>query len=354
MRVKQKIYFIQEHLHEEFYHGGIGPADIERILLQEGAQALFFPYNNSFTLKAKLYRLIYGIRLLFTLEKEAIVFFQYPLYARLHYILLRSLRLFRKKVRVVCLIDEINGLKYGDHGLLAWEKKWFTRFPFVIVHNHAMQTWFRENVPGRQTTILQLFDFLTTPVTRQRALAPVIAYAGNLAESGFQERLGKLTNGGELVFHLYGLPAPDTTTLPANVVYKGVFRPYDLPAHIDAAFGLVWDGKEADRIAGSFGHYMQYISHHKVSLHIMSRIPSIVYEQAGTAAFIREHQIGFTINSLEEIPARLQQLTEAEYQQMCVNTEVLAQRLAAGEHLKRALRELLEITEAVKVDKRKA
>lgn len=354
MSFSRKIYFIQEHLHEEFYHGGIGPADIERILLQEGGQALFFPCHDQFTVKAKLLRFFYLIKILFTIPNDAVVFFQYPLYARLHGWLLKLLQVFRKKVQLICLIDEVNGLKYADEKLLAWERSFFARFPYFIVHNDSMRSWFDEQVPGRVMTVLQLFDFLAKPVGRQRVMAPVIAYAGNLAESGFQQKLDEAAGAGELVFHLYGLPAPDTETLPRQVMYKGAFKPYDLPAAIEASFGLVWDGDDARTISGSFGHYMQYISHHKVSLHIMSRLPSIVYEKAGTAALIREYGIGFTINSLDEIPGKLQLLTNEEYQRMCHNTQELAQRLSAGCHLKRALVELLEKMEAVKVDQRKA
>lgn len=351
MGFTRKIYFIQEHRHEEFFHGGIGPADIERILVKEGAIPLFFPSYNDFSLKAKWQRFNYLLRQLRTIEDDAIVFFQYPLYARMHYWLLRLLQRFRKKVQLICLIDEINGLKYGKPALLAWEQRYFQRFDYFIVHNAHMKAWFDEQVPGRQISILELFDFLASPVTAVRAPAPTVAYAGNLSESGFQYQLHQLTGAeGQPVFHLYGLPAMDNAQLPSQVIYKGAFAPYDLPAQIEAAYGLVWDGESTDAVTGSFGQYMQYISHHKVSLHIISNLPSLVYEQAGTADFITANGIGLTIRNLHDIEETLKQVTPEQYQQMCVNMQPIAARLASGGHLIGALTELLEKMNAVKPD----
>jgi len=355
MRFNRPVYFIQEHLHEEFYHGGIGPSDIERILLQEGAKALFFPYHDRFTLKAKLARLLFLVRMVLTLESNAVLLFQYPMYARIHYLFIRLLSFFRKRVKIVCLIDEINGLKYGDDRLLDWEKKYFTRFNYFIVHNESMKNWFNSQVPGRTLEILELFDFLAAPVTAPRPMAPVVAYAGNLAESGFQYKLSPMTGSkGTLQIHLYGLPAPGSTVVPLNVSYKGAFKPYDLPAKMEASFGLIWDGDSADDITGSFGHYMRFISHHKVSLYIISNMPCIVYEKAGTANFICRQGIGFTIRHLDDIMPAIDSLSEEDYQLMCANTRRLAQKLSNGEHLKRALAALLEKMEAAEVNQGKA
>lgn len=340
-------------MHEEFFHGGIGPADIERILVQEGATPLFFPCHDDFSFKAKWARFRYLLRILLTIERGAVVFFQYPLYARMHFLLLRLLRTFRKQVRIVCLPFEINGLKYGDPQLLEWEKRYFACYRNFIVHNGPMQAWFDAHVPGRLITQLGLFDFLTAPVTAARQPAPTVAYAGNLSESGFQYQLHQLCrHNDQPLFLLYGLPAVDNACLPPHVVYKGAYAPYELPSRLEAAYGLVWDGESVDEVTGSFGHYMQYISHHKVSLYILANLPLLVYEKAGTAGMVREKGIGITFRDLHEISDKLKQVTPEAYQTMCDNMRPIARALAAGGHLRGALYGLLEKMEAVEIHQR--
>mgnify|MGYP000302840527 CR=1 FL=1 len=56
MSAKPEIYFIQEYLLDKVYNGSIGNVDIEKILIQNGANPIFFPAHFDFTLKAKLRR----------------------------------------------------------------------------------------------------------------------------------------------------------------------------------------------------------------------------------------------------------------------------------------------------------
>jgi hypothetical protein len=209
-----------------------------------------------------------------------------------------------------------------------------------------MQAWLHEQVPNRFSAILNFFDFLAMPAGQQRTKDFTVSYAGNLEESGFLEKLHLVTpSSGKLVINLYGRPKPEKVQFSHHLVYKGVFEPYTLPGVIEGAFGLVWDGNEVDTIAGSFGHYMEYISHHKVSLYILSAMPLIVYENAGTAALVIKYNIGFTIRNLTEIESKINDLTEMAYRQMCENTRELAKQLSSGACLTNALHEITGIIE---------
>jgi hypothetical protein len=338
MKPVGKIYFIQEHIQAVYYHGGIGNTDIEKVLLQQGATPILFPFHFDFSVKAKCYRLLYLIRTWFALEAGAIVVFQHPMYAGLNKLLIRLLR-FRRKVTVVCITAEINGLKYADNKILEQERHYFNGFRYFIVHNPRMQAWLDKEVPGRFSAILNFFDFLATPATQQRNVAYTVAYAGNLEESGFLRKLPQLTpSSGKLVFHLYGKPKPADVAFSDRIVYKGVVEPYQLPGVIEGAFGLVWDGEEVDKVDGHFGHYMEYISHHKVSLYILSGMPLIIYENAGTAALVKEYGIGFTVRNLTEIEEKINTITEADYRRMCDNMRSLAKQISSGACLTNALR----------------
>jgi hypothetical protein len=345
MSFKRKIYFIQEHLQEEYYHGGIGNTDVEKVLLRENAIPIAFPFHYDFSVKAKWLRLMHLFRVWRSLEPGSVVVFQHPLYAGMNKLLVRLLRS-RKKINVVCLAAEINGLKYDDDNILQKEKKYFRHIRYFIVHNASMQNWLTMHVPGRTSAILNFFDFLATPVLEEslqkREMSFTIAYAGNLEEGSFLEKLPQITTpSGKLTINLYGKPKPAGVQFSDRLVYKGFFEPYALPSLIEGAFGLVWDGNETDTIQGSFGHYMQYISHHKVSLYILSGMPLIVYENAGTAALVKQYAIGFTIRSLAEIEGKIAGLTETAWRQMCNNTRELAKQISSGACLTNALREII-------------
>jgi hypothetical protein len=212
-----------------------------------------------------------------------------------------------------------------------------------------MQRWLNEQVPGRTSAILNFFDFLASPAGKERNMDHTIAYAGNLSESDFLEKLPPFFPAtGNTILYLYGKPAPAAWLLSERIVYKGAIEPYALPAIIEGAWGLIWDGDEADSIAGSFGHYMQYISHHKVSLYILSGMPIITYEQAGTAYLVKQYKIGITIKDLTELEEAIGKVTPAQYRQMCENTKSLAADIAAGNCLKNALHEILGNIQAAK------
>lgn len=120
MNVSGKIYFISEHANQELIHGGIGPVDIEILLLKNNAIPIRFPYHFEFSLKAKVARFFYMINAGLTIAPGSVVVFQHPVYARMSKSLLRIIS-FRKTIRVICLVADIDGLKDGNDVLLRKE-----------------------------------------------------------------------------------------------------------------------------------------------------------------------------------------------------------------------------------------
>lgn len=343
MRSHQKIFFIQEHLQEKVFHGSIGYVDAEKTLLRNEATPVFFPYHYDFSFKAKCGRLLHLLKLFFTMPAGSILIFQYPLYARMNRFLLRLLR-YRKNIRPICFICDINGLKQADQVLLQQEIAFFQRYRYFIVHNEAMRQWLRTNVPHAQSAAIQFFDFLTTPFAGERQPSMQVAFAGNLSKSPFLERL-PMQEYPELIINVYGPDVTEAMKTAPGIVYKGIYEPYALPSMIEGSFGLVWDGEGATTIAGSLGNYMQYITHHKVSLYILSGLPLIIYEQAGAAALVKQYRIGITISDLNDLGRTIAAVSPAAYREMCVNTKALAKKIAAGECLTKALQEILATIE---------
>lgn len=252
-----KKYFIQEHLHRETFHGGICNIDAEKIFLSLGYKAIQFPGTHDFSIRSKWKRSLYLIRLFFTISSRDLVVFQFPLYAKIHELLLRMLHI--KGVPIICFISDIEGLRDGNKELLEKEKKAFRRFKLFIVHNERMRQWLQPIVPGAAISQLLFFDYLTTPAHQHRTKDTRIVFAGNLQKSPFIYKLGQLkTNSPQLLFYIYGAGHGEKNSFPENVTYKGVLPPYELVTQIQGSFGLVWDGPGIESCTGNYGSYLVF------------------------------------------------------------------------------------------------
>jgi len=332
---KRPSYFIQEYAEDYFFHGGIGIIDAERILEKLGFTPIRLPQHFNFSFWAKLSRFGYCLKLLFKMERNSIIVFIHPLHARLNKWLINRLR--KKKMKVICFIGDINGLKDGDLQLLNFEINQLKDFGYFIVHNQGMLNWLNSALPGKRASMIEFFDFLTPPVRKQLFYDKKIVFAGNLDKSRFLKDLEQLP----LQFNLYG-PGISTAVMDqSNVQYHGIIDPYELPAKLEGSYGLVWDGDSVYGMNGSLGNYMQYISHHKLSLYILAGLPIIVSCSAGSAPLIKKYGIGFCVSSLLEINNTISRITPAEYQEMVNNTLPLAKKIAEGKCLSAAIDELI-------------
>jgi hypothetical protein len=334
-------YFIQEHLHREVFHGGITNIDAERVLLASGYKAIVFPGTFDFSFRAKLKRFVYLVRIFLTISAGDRVVFQFPLYARIHAILLKLLRI--RKAHIVCLIADIEGLRMLDNKLVEQEKKLLRRFSLFISHNERMSQWIRSLVPKAVIAEIQFFDFLTPPIDRPGKKSLQIAFAGNLQKSPFIQHLEQVQ--GECpntTFLIYGPGYPKHLPFPANAVYKGIFPPYETVKQLEGSFGLIWDGPSVSTCSGIYGEYLAYNSPHKLSLYILAGIPLIVPAISASALLVKRYGIGITIKQLDHIETAISAISDAEYQQMVENTRRLAVGISQGKRLEGALHELWE------------
>jgi hypothetical protein len=336
-----KRYFIQEHFHRKVFHGGIGNIDAERIFLQKGFIPVFFPCHYNFSLKAKLVRLFFLIKTICTLPKNSCIIFQFPLHARLNKLLVTLLG-YRRSIRIICFIADIEGFRDGDTVLLQKEINELRRYRYFIAHNETMKQWLLSIRNSAYITLVDFFDFLTLPVTVSREKSCTIVFAGNLEKSKFLENMGELNaTSPYLEFNIYGKDPTALLLAQVNVNYKGFAEPYSLPEKLQGSFGLVWDGNDINYPGGSLGSYLKYNSPHKLSLYILSGLPIITWAQAASAPLVKKYNIGIVINSLFEIEHAINAITEETYMEMIANTKKLALQIANGERLGNAIDELL-------------
>lgn len=335
-----KKYFLRQYSYETYKHGGIGYADAENILLSEGFSPISFPNYHSFSISAKIGRFLYFFKVLFRVKRNSIVVFLFPVFARMNRFLLAVL--LRKKVKLVCYLADIDGIKDDDPEKLAKEISFLQRFHYFIIHNEKMKEWLDATIPGRCSEEIEFFDFLAKTVIKETQRSFEIAFAGNLEKSPFVEKLHLLYDRSlSLFFHIYGPNLASEMMEQKNAAWHGIENPYDLPEKIKGSFGLVWDGDNIDNCSGKDGEYLRYNSQHKLSLYIIAGLPVIIWADAATARLVQRYQIGVTINSLYEIEKKINSISDENYLQMQKNMQPLAEKISTGGCLKEALSKLI-------------
>jgi hypothetical protein len=332
-------YFFEVYYPHEFHHGGVGNKDIESILNKDG----FIPIRllERFKPINFLIRLISMASWVWKIKSNSLVAFQFPVYPRMFRILLYLLA--KKKVNLLVILSDIDGLKTDNQQLLKNELKLLKLCTHFVVHGGTMERWLLENLPEAVTAkIAQLgpFDFLTAPFRENRHLQPSVCFAGNLSKSGF---LVHLPQSESIEYHLYGENPPKGCLHNSSINYHGVYNPYRLPSIIEGSFGLIWDGEGADGPSGAIGNYQQYIFPHKLSLYILAGMPVIAPKFGGSAEYIRSMGIGWLINSLEEVPELLLTMDEISYQHVRKKILSLQLEISGGEHLTEAINKLIRI-----------
>lgn len=328
---------------QEYLHGGVTCADIEKVLLAKGFEPVSFPGHNSYSVKTKVARFFYLFKMFYHIKKRGVLFFISPVYAKMNRLLLTLLRI--KGMKLVCIIADIDGLRDGDDHLLQKEIQQYRRFTYFIVHNDQMAEYIAQFVPHAVFYTLDFFDYLVLPLKNvQRIKSNNILFAGNLAKSSFLDNLYSIQDTNpDIIFHLYGPGVTEKITGQKNVSYHGVFRPDDLVARLEGSFGLIWDGESIETCSGSYGEYIRYNLQHKLSLYIVSCLPVIVWEGAATATLVKKYEIGFTVRSLSEIEEQINILSETEYQQMQINMNSLAEKISKGGCLSNAIDEIMKL-----------
>lgn len=202
----------------------------------------------------------------------------------------------------------------------------------LIVHTPKMQELFKSYGITRPCRILWLFDYITPeiPAIKQQS-SNDIAFAGALDKSVFLRDMQSIPYK-ELELHLYGNQPKDTSTYPKWMKYVGRFSPENVTM-LQESWGLSWDGDGINALEGVIGNYLKYISPHKVSLYIAAGIPVIISKESALAEYIEQNKLGITIQSLYDIEAALNALTDSEMQAIRKNVSLMSERLRNGKML---------------------
>ena len=189
----------------------------------------------------------------------------------------------------------------------------------------------RHGVAAEKLQIFEAFDYLTdvpmNPPTAEHMNTVNICGNLSLHKCGCNKDL-KTIKGVE--WKLYG-PNFDLSFTAANVEHMGEFPPARLPAELKYGFGLIWDGDSIETHTGLFGVYQRYIHSHKFSLYLASGLPVIVWSESGVADFVVKNRIGFTVETLKDIPLTIAHMPLADYTNLRTNARTWGQKLRNGD-----------------------
>jgi hypothetical protein len=270
------------------------------------------------------------------LENDDVLLVQYPTYMGRFFE--NNLINFatKKGTKTIAIIHDIDVLRFGSNGFPTLEEvvSQLNMYDVVIASNIDMAQLLRNS--GLNTTVqdLQIFDYLhDIKINEMKKKESILNFAGNLDKSKFLYNFD-INQGIKL--NLFG-SVKDKEKLPANSTYNGSFEPEELPKMFEAGYGLVWDGDSAQRMTGLLGNYQKYNNPHKVSLYLSSGLPVIIWEKAALAKFIIRYNLGITLNSLDEVEARLARVSDQQYAEMVHNCCEVSKRLTEGYYTKHAI-----------------
>lgn len=338
---QKRLCYISRNYYNLTSAGNKAKTDNEDTLVEMGAINLGLPrtIRNSKIL-AFFLDLIGIIRACILLQKDDVLFLQYPV---------------KKYFSFLCYVAHLKGAKTVSliHDLGSFRRKKLTiqkeinrlsNSDYIIASNEKMKGWLEEYGLQKPVGALGLFDYRSESkcpeeVTEREQVKVVYAGALSMKKNSFLIELSKTLSHWQLLVcgNKEGLQGLQNNPL---ITYQGFVPSEEFIKHIDADFGLVWDGDSLDGCSGEYGQYLKWNSPHKVSFYLRAGLPLIIWKEAAVAPIIEEAGAGITISSLKELDGKLANLTPEQKKEMKKQAVNLAQKLNKGGFLQDSFRSL--------------
>lgn len=325
--------------------------DVEEIVKREGYQPLLLTVDDWYhmgTVKAQQHKAKALAQAFSQLKSGDQLLIQFPMLHHSFFTTRLVRKIQRRGVKVYFIIHDLEALRYANLDTVPLKHKIRVHLQEssllkiadgVIAHNPIMKSVLVDKgIAEDKIVCLGIFDYLIPDFQEKSGQTkdqPMIV-AGNLA----QEKAGYLYSlPGEPAYNLYGVGFDESRALE-NETYFGSFLPDELPAALEGGFGLVWDGDSAETCSGVFGEYLRYNNSHKASLYLASGFPLVVWEQSALSSFVLEKGCGIAVESLHDLKETIDNLSDADYQDLVDNAKRVGQEIREGHYLKTALRHL--------------
>ena len=247
----------------------------------------------------------------------------------------------KKNIKIIGIVHDINIVRGNPTEYDFRQYKVLKEVPDVlIVHNMFMVKMLADRgFDSDRLVKLEIFDYLI-PDYKEIKESDGIVIAGNLMESkaGYVYQINKINN---VTFNLFGANYNAKKSFD-NINYFGAFLPDELIKNLTGKYGLVWDGDSVETCSGGKGEYLKINNPHKLSLYLAAGLPVIIWDEAAEADFVLRENVGFTVRSLYELPGKMSDISDNNYEIMKKNAETVGARLRNGEYLTRALKKAEE------------
>lgn len=311
------------------------PADVIRTLQSTGAESKFIIVPDT---KFKILSLILGvlntIRIVFSLKTGDKLYIQQYGY----YISILAFFAQKKKVVLNYIVHDLTFLRFGHSA--STELSLLKKMDVIFAHTESMAEILKKFGIKATIKVMHLFDYYSDDamISKEEMLKMknVIAFAGNLDKSLFLKPLCQSKIPNTISYHLFGLMENPEVLSNDCIEYKGAFKP-NKTGMLKAGWGLLWDGDSIDTCSGVLGEYLKINSSHKLSLYLACGMPIILWRQSSLAMWLSDKGVCVLVDSLNDIPNVLENLSDEQYSRMIDNAINLGNKLRHGELLKSIL-----------------
>ena len=348
-----KYYLKEEFLQDKNVKNAGNKArnDVEEIVKREGYLPLLLTVEDWYklgTVKAQQHKAKALSKAFAQLKSGDQLLIQFPMLHHSFFTTHLVKKLQRKGVKVYLIIHDLEVLRNANldtvplkHKIrvLLQESSLLGVANGIVAHNPIMKAFLvKQGLAEQKIVSLDIFEYLIPNFqekTTQTKDQPIIV-AGNLAQekAGYLYALPKTP-----IYNLYGVGFDDSRALE-NEAYFGSFLPDELPAALEGGFGLVWDGDSAETCSGVFGEYLRYNNSHKASLYLASGFPLVVWKQSALSHFVLEKNCGVAVESLHDLKNTIENLSDADYQNLIANAKSIGKKIRDGFYLTSALKKL--------------
>lgn len=346
--MRNKKYYLHVCGAKDKHAGSKAVNDCQIILKENGYKPIIiYKAKHKSELGLKIDRYLRYVRL-YLIPRGSELVIQHPLPLPPFYLKMAGLIKKRHDIKLEFLIHDIDSLRrirLDDLEMVKLRDELMYKYADkIIAHNDRMKQYLIEKCGIQEEKIikLELFDYICedtslSDITEDRCH---VIIAGNL----LKEKTGyiyKLISKDfkNIGINLYGVGWDESADNKCGK-YMGSYNPDELPLKLEGKYGLVWDGQETDSCKGTVGEYLKYNNPHKVSLYIAAQKPVIIWEKAALASFVKDNNIGITVDNLENLENVISNVTEEQYNEFKTNIKALSKNVQAGAYLSAALSKL--------------
>lgn len=324
--------------------------DANAIFIKKGYKNLI---TNNFYIKniiiRKIINILLGIVAIIRIKRGGYVTVNFPFNTAEKKVIFGFLYKIKKikNIKIIVLIHDLESLRKNKIDSIDNNKEidFLVKTDIIIAHNRRMIDWLvSKGISESKIVDLEIFDYLGNFLPSGGDYDGNIIIAGNLdfKKVKYLLQIEKIKN---VKFNLYGPNISQDMLERGNANYFGSFSPDEVPEVIKGMFGLVWDSDSLKGGDGIFGEYQRYNNPHKASLYLASEFPIIMWSDAALASFIDKNNLGFVVDSLKQLPEKIDSISESDYMQMKKNTQQFGEKIRSGYFLSEALKKAENILE---------